>query len=192
MAAAAEKDDIRAGRKVRTASHAVLVAGGSTPVATATATATNAASSSSAAARATNAAAAAPRTANPVASKGGGGGTSDAGSGGEAKTAAQRAFERYDVDGNGVLDVNEVATMLREANIPGDHTLSGDHSDIFRRFDADGSGGITMSEFRVMWVQHQLAKYVAVEDGKAASGTAEAPANDEVGEDEVAIYTKSD
>ena len=37
-----------------------------------------------------------------------------------------------------------------------------------------------MSEFRVMWVQHQLAKYVAVEDGKAASGTAEAPANDEV------------
>eukprot|EP01046_Picozoa_sp_COSAG06_P010872 COSAG06_NODE_606_length_13867_cov_16.158701_10_plen_113_part_00 len=104
----------------------VHVASGRTPTATATNAAAAAARTTTAAARATNA---------PAASKGRGGGTSDAGSGGEAKTAAQRAFEWYDVDGNGVLDVNEVATMLREANIPGDHALSGDHSDIFRLFD---------------------------------------------------------
>ena len=65
-------------------------------------------------------------------------------------TELREIFDRYDINGDGVLQDDEVATILRERSATGimdpENALR-----IFGRYDTDGSGGLEFEEFIQLW-----------------------------------------
>lgn len=58
------------------------------------------------------------------------------------------AFEEYDVDGSGALDVNEVTALLHDR---GFRMSSAELAGVFEAIDDDGNGVLDLSELRKMW-----------------------------------------
>lgn len=58
------------------------------------------------------------------------------------------AFERYDVDGSGALDVDEVTALLHDQ---GFRMSSAELAGVFEAIDDDGNGVLDLSELRKMW-----------------------------------------
>jgi Ca2+-binding EF-hand superfamily protein len=72
-----------------------------------------------------------------------------AGAGG--RRTARQVFERYDTNGDGVLDQNEVAVMIDDIGYQVDDSYVGGVMDIFGRFDQDQNGTIDLGEFPRLW-----------------------------------------
>ena len=58
------------------------------------------------------------------------------------------AFEEYDVDGSGALDVDEVTALLHDR---GFRMSSAELAGVFEAIDDDGNGVLDLSELRKMW-----------------------------------------
>ena len=74
---------------------------------------------------------------------------------------AAQAFARFNLNGDGRLDREEVAAMLEEAEFTADTGYIDGLSGIFGTYDADGSGGIEIAEFRELWEQLELGERLA-------------------------------
>ncbi|XP_077991553.1 neo-calmodulin-like [Glandiceps talaboti] len=56
----------------------------------------------------------------------------------------KRAFKRFDKDGNGKIDTNELENVLKSL---GQNPTEADVRDMIKKFDADGNGTIEVDEF---------------------------------------------
>ena len=81
------------------------------------------------------------------------------------------AFDKYNTNGDGMLDKPEIEAMLRSVNFEFDSDYIEGLAQLFGRFDVDGSGGIELAEFRDMWDQLGLAKYMDDEDSGTVGRT---------------------
>ena len=79
------------------------------------------------------------------------------------------AFDKYNTNGDGMLDKPEIEAMLRSVNYAFDSDYIEGLAQLFGRFDVDGSGGIELAEFRDMWDQLGLGKYMDDEEGTGFS-----------------------
>ena len=68
-------------------------------------------------------------------------------------------FNRYNANGDGILDMTEVKEMLMDVNYEVNESYLNGLADLFGRFDSDGSGGVELEEFRNMYDQLQLDQY---------------------------------
>ena len=66
-------------------------------------------------------------------------------------------FRRFNTNGDGMLDMEEVRHMLDAAGYAADSEYVQGLADSFGRYDADGSGGIELAEFRQLWAQMDLS-----------------------------------
>ena len=80
------------------------------------------------------------------------------------------AFDRFNRNGDGMLDMEEVRLMMENANYSVDAPYVVGLADMFGTYDEDGSGGIELPEFRIMWAQLNLAQLLA---GSSAQSGAE-------------------
>ena len=63
------------------------------------------------------------------------------------------AFNMYNRNGDGLLDLNELSVLLEDANYVVDASYVDGLASMFGQWDADGSGGIELDEFRTLWAQ---------------------------------------
>lgn len=61
------------------------------------------------------------------------------------------AFEKYNRNGDGLLDLDELRVLLEDANYKVDDTYVDGLAGMFGTWDSDGSGGIEEGEFRELW-----------------------------------------
>ena len=61
------------------------------------------------------------------------------------------AFNRYNRNGDGLLDMEELGWLLEDAAYHVDASYVDGLAGLFGKWDADGSGGIEMAEFRDLW-----------------------------------------
>ena len=73
--------------------------------------------------------------------------------------AVSELFNRYNANGDGILDMTEVKEMLMDVNYEVNESYLNGLADLFGRFDSDGSGGVELEEFRNMYDQLQLDQY---------------------------------
>ena len=66
-------------------------------------------------------------------------------------SALQELFRKYDANGDGVLDMEEVAAMIDDIGYDVDHNYIAGTVEIFGQFDADGNGMISLDEFAALW-----------------------------------------
>ena len=66
-------------------------------------------------------------------------------------------FRRFNTNGDGMLDLEEVRHMLDAAGYTADSDYVQGLAENFGRYDADGSGGIELAEFRLLWAQLDLS-----------------------------------
>jgi hypothetical protein len=65
-----------------------------------------------------------------------------------SKIGARTVFDRFDVDGNGEIDIEELATLLEALGMdPDDEQLEAARD----KLDADESGRLSWDEFRAWW-----------------------------------------
>ena len=63
----------------------------------------------------------------------------------------EELFRKYDANGDGVLDMEEVAAMIDDIGYDVDHNYIAGTVEIFGQFDADGNGMISLDEFAALW-----------------------------------------
>jgi hypothetical protein len=64
---------------------------------------------------------------------------------------AAALFNKYDTNGDGVLDKDEVRAMMDDVGYEADEDYIDGMVDVFGKFDKDGGGSIGMSEFPALW-----------------------------------------
>ena len=64
---------------------------------------------------------------------------------------AQSVFRKYDTNGDGVLDQDEVAAMMDDLDMEAEDSYVDGVLDVFGRFDTDGGGSIGLNEFPALW-----------------------------------------
>eukprot|EP01043_Picozoa_sp_COSAG02_P122859 COSAG02_NODE_59792_length_273_cov_0.597701_1_plen_81_part_10 len=64
---------------------------------------------------------------------------------------ADAVFVRYNLNGDGILDMSELQRLLDDAAFDVDAQYVDGLGDMFGTWDADASGGIELPEFRKMW-----------------------------------------
>eukprot|EP01045_Picozoa_sp_COSAG04_P040849 COSAG04_NODE_12131_length_668_cov_1.485062_1_plen_82_part_00 len=70
-------------------------------------------------------------------------------------------FRRFNTNGDGMLDLEEVRHMLDAAGYAADSDYVQGLAENFGRYDADGSGGIELAEFRLLFAQLDLSGLLA-------------------------------
>ena len=71
------------------------------------------------------------------------------------------AFDHFNLNGDGMLDNEEIRSMLEAANFSVDSSYVNGLADLFGKYDADGSGGIELQEFHLLWEQLDLGTLLA-------------------------------
>ena len=66
-------------------------------------------------------------------------------------SALEELFRKYDTNGDGVLDMEEVAAMIDDIGYDVDQNYIAGTVEIFGQFDADGNGTISLDEFEALW-----------------------------------------
>jgi len=89
-----------------------------------------------------------------------------------AKDEVAAVFDRFNANGDGMLDMEEVRAMLDAAGYAADSEYVVGLADMFGTYDADGSGGIELSEFREMYEKLGLGPLLAGATGGAAPAVA--------------------
>ena len=79
------------------------------------------------------------------------------------------AFNKYNTNSDGLLDLPELTLLLEDANYAVDADYIDGLAGMFGQWDADGSGGIELGEFRSLWVQLGLGEAFAAGGTSAAS-----------------------
>ena len=103
-----------------------------------------------------------------------------------------RAFAKYNRNGDGLLDLDELRGLLDDANYHVDASYVNGLADMFGKWDTDGSGGIELSEFRTLWAQLDLGGMLqeAVAAGRAGASSSRSAAEVPVGDEVAAAFVK--
>lgn len=97
------------------------------------------------------------------------------GMGAQADDEVVAVFNKYNRNGDGMLDLEEIKILLNDAHFEVDDQYVHGIAGMFGEWDTDGSGGIQLGEFRQLWDQLDLGSMLREAMDDADDGEDEPP-----------------